>query len=265
MSDIRNAARRAEQLARVQFNWEHPEIKGLFEDLGLDAPKGYFALRAAPMGRPNPVLVGSAFAFFPEIMVAKIVGRIWEHTSPDDILAAAIPRLAAAAAAVYPRGPELELLVPYYRQAAAAAPTVGRPLTAAWAAVEWPDEGPAQLLGAATVLREYRGDAHILALATKDLTPLQGHILAAGMRDDDPIDALPRGRGYRDEDIEPDLTDLTRRGALADGRLTAIGRDLWESVEALTDHLAAGPWRALGDELSFTTQIAEKVLAKCEW
>ncbi|MDX1449342.1 MAG: hypothetical protein R3246_09815 [Acidimicrobiia bacterium] len=265
MSDVRRAARQAEQLARVQFQWSHPELEALFAELGIEPNRGYFAVRAAPMGRPNPVLVGSAFAFFPEVMVAKIVGRIWEGVEPDHILRVAIPRLAAAAASVYPSGPDLELLVPRYERAAAAAPPAGRSLTAAWSSVEWPEEAAARLLGAATILREYRGDAHILALSSKELLPLAGHLLAAGMRDEDPIDAFARGRGYRDGDVAPVVADLERRGAIADGALTSIGRDLWESVESLTDHLGAAPWRALGDELTFTTQIAAKLLEKCSW
>lgn len=264
MDEIRRAARSADKLAWVQFSYGHPEIVGLFEELGIDNLRGYFVLRASPMGRPNPALIGAAFAYFPPVMVSKIVSRSWESIPPERALEVGVRRMSAAANAIYVGNPKLKDLADRYEQATAAVRAEGRALTAAWQTVEWSDEPAARLFGAATVLREFRGDAHIFALARHGLSPLQGNLLSHALRSKD-IESDARGRGFRDDAVIPARADLEERGAIEDDHVTKPGAELWEAVEETTDVLGAQPWEALGDELDATTDMAAQLVADSKW
>jgi hypothetical protein len=55
-------------------------------------------------------------------------------------------------------------------------------------------------------------------------------------------------RGWTDEQWQAAARRLEKRGWLtAEGVTTAAGRDAYAEIEALTDRLAAAPWRHLGD------------------
>ena len=105
----------------------------------------------------------------------------------------------------------------------------------------------ARLWSAVTVLREHRGDGHVVAATACGLTGLQASIthVATGALD---REVLQRNRGWTDREWADAIEVLRERGVLgADGMLTGAGVALRENVERLTDDLATGPWRALDD------------------
>ncbi|MEN3536438.1 hypothetical protein AAH991_15090 [Microbispora sp. ZYX-F-249] len=56
------------------------------------------------------------------------------------------------------------------------------------------------------------------------------------------------GRGWTDEEWAATRERLAVRGLVdGEGRATPAGRALRDQVERMTDELAAGPWRTLGD------------------
>ena len=104
---------------------------------------------------------------------------------------------------------------------AAGAPTAGRALGAANAALPWPDEPLAVLWQAATVLRELRGDGHVLAQLAVGLDGLSTMVLRSGHDLD--REALQPNRGWTDEEWAASAA-LTDRGLLGpDGRITRAG------------------------------------------
>ncbi|MBW8486468.1 SCO6745 family protein [Actinomadura parmotrematis] len=210
----------------------------------------YFPLRAAPLGAAAPERIGSAFYSFAPAMVRRHTEDAWRDATPQQVLDAR----ARAMDAVYRRllgdavaSPDLAEAAALARRAAEAAPTAGRPLAAALAALPWPGEPHQVLWHAATLLREQRGDGHIAALLAAGLDPAESLVSFAA------FGAAPEevfaGRGWTEREWTEAGERLRSRGLLdAAGALTDEGRALRRDVEERTDALAAAPWEALGAE-----------------
>ena len=211
----------------------------------------YFALRAAPLGAAPPEMVTALFYGFAPRLVARAVPDTWKVASPQRFLAV---RLEAVDAALHRllgadvlRSPAVNEAAELAREAALAAPTAGRPLGAANAALPWPDPPHLVLWHAQTVLREQRGDGHVAALLTAGLDPVESLVLFAADIAMDP-DWMRTRRGWTEEEWVAGVERLVARGLLeADGALTAAGRALRVEVEERTDALADPAVAALGD------------------
>jgi hypothetical protein len=230
-----------------------PQARAEFEAAGLRGFwRGYFAGRAAPLGPVGPAPVTALFFGFAPAMVARALPSVWELADPRSALQARLRGAAQALSAVAETSPDagadrIAEAADLARAAARAAQTDGRALGAANAALPWPDQPFEVLWQAATVLREVRGDGHVAALLTGGVTGLDALLLRAG--DDLDRTLLQAARGWTDAEWQAAADGLAARGALdADGRITAAGRCLLDDVEAITDHLAAQPWSALGAE-----------------
>ncbi|MDF2712198.1 MAG: hypothetical protein K0R62_7850, partial [Nonomuraea muscovyensis] len=93
---------------------------------------------------------------------------------------------------------------------------------------------------------EHRGDGHLTALQAAGLDACEALVSFAS------VGAAPvgnfAGRGWSAEEWAAARDRLASRGLVdADGLATPAGRALRDQVERLTDDLAAGPWRALGE------------------
>jgi hypothetical protein len=239
-----------------------PEPKACCDALGT---KGfwmsYFAQRAAPLGAAPPELITALFYNFHPALVARAVPDVWAVASPARFLQARLEGVDAALRRLLDgdaiASPELAEAAEITRAAALAAPTVGRALAAANAALEWPDAPHLVLWHAQTVLREQRGDGHVAALLTAGLDPAEALVLFAADRD---LDAgwMRQRRGWSEEEWAAAVQRLVARGLLvvegasAGGadpgavRFTPAGRALRDEVEARTDALADVPWEAVG-------------------
>lgn len=212
----------------------------------------YFALRAAPLGAAPAELVTALFYSFHPGLVARAVPGVWDIAPPARFLElrlaavdAALHRLLGAAVLTSDAVAEAAELA---RAAASAAPTGGRAMAAANAALAWPDPPHLVLWQAQTLLREHRGDGHVAALLTAGLDPVEALVLFAA---DAGLDAgwLRQRRGWSEEEWAAAVERIAAR-RLVDpgGALTAAGHALRDEVEARTDALADAPWAALGDE-----------------
>ncbi|HEX2073379.1 MAG TPA: hypothetical protein VHF92_06310 [Geodermatophilus sp.] len=211
---------------------------------------GYFALRAAPLGPVGPEVVTAAFYNFAPAFVARRVPGVWEAIGPAKALEV---RLAGVDAAVrrafgegWLRSAEVAEAAELAGVAAAAVELPGRPLAAANSALPRPEEPHLALWQALTTLREYRGEGHNAALLQREITGVGAHVMvaAAGRVE---RDWLMRARGWDQAAWETAAEELTGRGWVADGELSAAGLAIAAAIEADTDRLALGPWRALGD------------------
>src|SRR3954453_6696465 len=212
----------------------------------------YFALRAAPLGAAPPEVVAALFYNFAPRLVARALPDTWAVAPPERYLAL---RLAAVDAALH-RVLGAEVLASdavaeaagLAREAALAAPTAGRALGAANAALPWPDAPHLVLWHAQTVLREQRGDGHVAALLTAELDPVESLALFAA---DIAMDGgwMRTRRGWGDDEWAAGVDRLVDRGLLgADSTLTTEGRAVRAAVEERTDTLADPAVAALGDE-----------------
>jgi len=229
-----------------------PESQAACTELGTRGYwMSYFALRAAPLGAAPPEVVAALFYNFAPRLVARAVPDTWAVAPPERYLAL---RLAAVDAALH-RVLGAEVLASdavaeaagLAREAALAAPTAGRALGAANAALPWPDAPHLVLWHAQTVLRELRGDGHVAALLTAGLDPVEcGALLAGDISMDQ--EWMRTRRGWTEQEWAEALHRLSARGLVTpEGAVTPAGRALRAEVERTTDALADGAWTALGD------------------
>jgi hypothetical protein len=207
---------------------------------------GYFAGRVAPLGALPPGPVEAMCYSFAPSLVARAIPDAWRYAPPARVLEA---RLGGATAALREHA-EAES---FGEIAAALWPAVegcrfeGRPLAAGWASVPRPEDPVASAWLAATVLREHRGDGHVMAAVGAGLRGLDASVTHAA------TGAFPRSliqptRGWTDEDWAASERRLQARGLLdRDGRLTKSGGALRRDLELLTDRLAAGPVERIGE------------------
>jgi Helix-turn-helix family len=232
----------------------------------------YFAFRAAPLGPVGPEVVTATFYNFAPAFVARRVPSVWEAVTPSDALAARLDGADAALRRVLGeaiRSREVAEAADLVGVAAAAVDLPGRPLAAANCGVALPDEPHLRLWQALTTLREHRGDGHVAALVQREIDGVAAHVLAAAAGRSS-REWLQKARGWDDEAWDGAAAELADRGWLADGELTAEGLAMVAAVEADTDRLALGPWRALGavgcDRLAeLLTPLRRAVVAAGEW
>jgi hypothetical protein len=225
--------------------------------------RGYFAGRAAPLGRVGAAPVTASFFNFAPSMVARALPGVWELITPEDALAV---RSAGAVAALR------RLLGGQEDRAAAAADMLlrategldcaGRVLAAANAAQEAPDDALARLWHAATLLREHRGDGHFAALVAAGVDGCEALALRTRAAKEE-VDAagptreqLQPVRGWTEEEWDQATARLADRGWLdVDGVVTPDGTAARQAVEEATDRAAARPWTRLGADA--TAELAE--------
>ncbi|MEU6798428.1 hypothetical protein ABZ907_42595 [Nonomuraea wenchangensis] len=221
--------------------------------LGYDVESrwpSYFAYRTAPLGRAGTRLATAAYYSFSPATVAEHVPAVWSVAAPERVLEArltAVDRTYRSLLGDLLAGPELREAAELARRAAESAGVEGRALTAANLDLPWADEPHLVLWQAATVLREHRGDGHLAALLAAELDGCEALVSFAA------IGAAPvetfAGRGWSAEEWDAARERLAARGLVdAGGQATERGRALRDQVERMTDELAAGPWRLLGQE-----------------
>ena len=231
-----------------------PAAASAFEEIGLEPRHQYFASRAAPLGAvPAEVVIATFYNFHPQLVRAAIP-EAWERADPSTVLAArwvaADRALREALGEETLAGPAIEEALGLARTAAEAAAedVTGRPLFAAHAALDWPDEPHVALWHAITLLREHRGDGHIAALLADEVGPCEALVMHAATGDV-PVDVLRSTRAWSDAEWAEGEQTLRERGWLDD-------------TGALTDELAAKPYECLEpDELDELISALEPLAA----
>ena len=210
---------------------------------------GYFAGRVAPMGSvPAEAVVAMAYGFAPA-MVKRAIPDAWTFADPTAVVSA---RITSAGQALRHHLASSELtnlaeLSGLLWTAVEACRFDGRPLAAAWSQVPRPVDAVESTWLAATILREHRGDGHVLAGVGAGLRGLDATVSFVATR------AISReliqpSRGWSDEDWEQSARQLQARGLIDSyGRLTKTGGTLRREIEDLTDRLASAPVERLGE------------------
>ena len=214
---------------------------------------GYFAGRAAPLGRAPAGVVHAVFYNFADGEVARHIPWVWGKTTPEEAIAVRERSSTAALRQMIGEvadSPGLVRVADLTTRAALSAPTEGRALYAGLRALDVPEEPVARLWHAATLLREHRGDGHNAALVAHGIGGTEAHVLLAlslGMRAEEfgRIHHLPKAQ------LAAVVDGLRGRGLVdAAGGFTDAGREVKARIEALTDELAAPAYDVLSpDEL----------------
>ncbi|WP_410654658.1 SCO6745 family protein [Amycolatopsis sp. lyj-112] len=226
-----------------------PETAAAAKAVGLPGWwMGYFAGRVAPLGPlPEPPVTAMLFGFAPR-MVARSLPDAWKFAEPAEVLRSRMDAVEAALHRILPADAPLEELANLLEQAVAGADHAARPLAAAWSSVARPETAAGRVWLAATILREHRGDGHVLSAVAAGLRGLDTTLTHIG------TGAVTReviqiNRGWSDDDWDESVARLRDRGILdGDLKLTDTGIVLRHHIEAETDRLATGPIEALGDE-----------------
>ena len=136
-------------------------------------------------------------------------------------------------------------------KASTSAPTNGRVMYAGLRALPMPDEPVTRLWHAANMLREHRGDGHIVALVSEQVSGTESHVLGALDMGIHPAESFGRIHHLPAAYLAEVMGGLRHRGLLdSAGHFTDAGRATKARVESLTDALAEAPYEGLEpDEL----------------
>ncbi|RSM83672.1 hypothetical protein DL991_01455 [Amycolatopsis sp. WAC 01375] len=225
-----------------------PETAAAAKAVGLPGWwMGYFAGRVAPLGPlPEPPATAMLFGFSPR-RVARSLPDAWKYAEPAAVLQSRMDAVEAALNRILPADAPFEELADLLEQAVAGCDFAGRPLAAAWSSVARPATAAGRVWLAATVLREHRGDGHVLSAVAAGLRGLDTtltHIGSGAVT----REVIQVNRGWSDDEWDESVARLAGRGFLdGDLKLTEQGIALRQRIEDETDRLAAGPSEALGE------------------
>ena len=231
-----------------------PEAAEEYATAGLEPHMGYFASRAAAMGAVGPGPVVATFFNFDPRLVHAALPAAWDRATPAAVLAArhraadrALRRMLGEAVG----STEMEEAAGLARTAAeeAGGHREGRALFAAHADLDWPEDPHLVLWHAQTLLREFRGDAHVALLAAAGLSAVEA-LVAHAASGDVPAAALRGTRAWSDSDWNDGVESMRARGWLAPGAdlvLSDAGRAHRQHVEGETDRLSVIAYAALGE------------------
>lgn len=222
-------------------------------EFGVTDPSDiHFASRVSPLGVVGAPVVTAVCNVFAPGLVAERVPALWDLVTPERAVEA---RLKSAGAALerllgadVVRSDAMAEAAALATRAASAGRFPGRPLFAANAALDRPEEPHLALWHAATLLREYRGDGHIAALAHFGLTGVHALVVDCASDLGMAKEIVMPHRGWTGEEWDAAEEELRARGLVAaDGTLTPRGAEVRVEVERETNRLDQEPYASLGD------------------
>ncbi|MBB1157183.1 MULTISPECIES: SCO6745 family protein [Amycolatopsis] len=229
---------------------------------------GYFASRAAPLGRVPAEVVHAAFYNFADGEAARHIPSAWETIPPEASVAARERGSAASVRRILgdelASSPGLVRAADLTAKAATSAPVEGRMMYAGMRTLPVPSDPVARLWHSATMLREHRGDGHIAALVGARIGGAEAHILSALEMGIHPPESFGRVHHLPKKRLAAIMNGLRERGLVdAEGRFTEAGRAVKQRIESMTDELAAAPYEALSAaELDELIAVLEPITAK---
>ncbi|GHD24849.1 SCO6745 family protein [Streptomyces galbus] len=234
--------------AAHQFIYFAPESAEEAAGLGVtDRGAAYLAFRSAAMGAvPWQVTLAAFYNFSPRAV--RAMAGVWDAAPPERWQAA---RFLAAGRAM--RRVDVQLTEGHLAEArslidpvVAGADYAGKVLAAANASVVLPPDPLVALWQQITVVREWRGDAHLVVLADNGLGPCDCLVLhtATGRL---PTALARATRQWDDEEWDAATARLVARGWLdSDGVVTDAGSAARERIEVETDRHCAALWAPIG-------------------
>ena len=270
--ELRSLARRLRDLvepiaANVYFA---PEATAAYARLGVEGfGPGYFASRGGCLGQAPGEVIAAAFGVFKPAMVKVNVDITWGLTDAAAMRAAreegavaSLTRLFGADATIaagIPRATEL-----LQRAAAAAAPGEARALYSGLTSLGYPGTRIGDLWRAADLVREHRGDSHIIAWVANGLDPIEA-TLSTELWWRLPFISYVRTRGWNDEEIGGAVEHLRQAGLIDGEQFTREGEALRSEIEWVTDRQERPIVEALGADaeelLTLLEPMTDAVLA----
>jgi hypothetical protein len=208
----------------------------------------YFASRGACMGQVPGEMVVAAFGVFNPAMVIPAVDEAWSKTDRDTILAA---REAGAVASLSrlmgAEPPGLARATKLLRRAGDAATGEGRALYSGLRSLGFPGSPIGDLWRAADLVREHRGDSHIIAWVSHGLDPIQATITTE-LWWRLPLRSYVATRGWTPEEIDGAIDRMRSRGLMDGDSFSEKGEAHRAAIELCTDLQERSIVEALGDD-----------------
>ena len=207
------------------IGWAHffsPEAEAAAARIGIDVFTLYAVGRGGVLGDVEPVVVSSAFGYFnPEIVDALwTAGR--ERIAPREAARVYLDCAAEVGRRALSGIEGLDAMVAAADAVNEAADPVGLSLYAGYRGELLVDDVPGRAMQIVTVLREFRGSAHLLAVRASGVDARTAHFIKRP--DDGPMFGWPAG-------FMPEISDDQRTA--------------YEAAEALTDDLVRPAYAVL--------------------
>ncbi|MGY4768202.1 SCO6745 family protein [Kribbella sp. CWNU-51] len=240
-----------------------PEAHAAYGKLGFDSTevvgkdgisrpemKAYFTSRGASLGHVPGEVVAAAFGCFNPKVVVPGVEAGWRITDREPILEARLQGATEMLQRVLGEKPEgLGRVTDLLRRAADAAPWAGRAIYSGLRSEGFPGTPIGDMWRAADLVREHRGDSHVISWAVGGVDAMEILLLTEqywGV----PARAYAPSRGWTDADMDAGFARLQQRGLMtSDERITDAGRAFREEIEVRTDELERPLLDALGNDL----------------
>jgi hypothetical protein len=212
--------------------------------------KSYFTSRGACLGQVPGEVVAAAFGCFNPKVVVPAVAAGWQITSREAILQARERSATEMLQRVLGEKPEgLDRVTTLLRRAGEAAPWAGHAMFSGLRSLGFPATAIGEMWRAADLVREHRGDSHVITWAVGGVDAVEILLLTEqfwGL----PARVYTPSRGWSDADMDAGFARLQQRGLMtADEQLTDAGRAFREEIEVRTDELERPLLDALGDDL----------------
>ena len=235
-----------------------PEASESYARLGLVGQSGYFASRAAPMGAVSAGTVVATFYNFRPSLVHDAMAGAWRITTPAAVLEARVEVAGSALRRILGLdvdSPDLAEAAELARRAALGAceHPEGRPLFAGHAGLMWPEDPLEVLWHAQTLLREFRGDGHIVQLVAHGLDGTEAVVMHEATGELPPA-FLRATRGWTDDEWEGATERLASRGLIRSDPATGVvsltegGAALRQTIEDATDRLSVVAYESIGED-----------------
>ena len=237
-----------------------PEVHASLAALGFDPSPGelrgvqgpdrvaYFTSRGACMGTVPGEIVAAAFGVFSPAAVVPAVTQGWSITDRASILAARLDGQRAFLERVVPAGLDVSRATALLQRAAEQGHIAGHHLYAGLLSLGYPGDPMGDLWRAADLVREHRGDCHVVAWTAAGLSAPEILLLTEawwGL----PLRSYSATRAWSDEEFEEADDTLRSAGHLDGETLTEAGRAVRRSIEIATDGQERQVIAALGDDL----------------
>ena len=266
--EVRAKARKLRDLVEVVAASVYflPEAHAAYKELGLpEFLPPYFASRGACMGQVPGEVVTAAFGVFNPVTVIPAVDEAWSKTDRDTILAArekgavdGLTRLLGPAPDGLARATEV------LTRAGLEATGEGRGLYSGLLSLGFPGTPMGDFWRAADLVREHRGDSHIIAWVSHGLDPIQAN-LSTELWWHLPLRSYVRTRGWSEQQIDAAVDDLRDRGLMDGDEFTEQGEELRAAIELCTDLQERSIVKTLADDFEelcmILTPMKDKLVA----
>jgi hypothetical protein len=238
------------------FVYFAPESTSEYRALGVGGPSRYFASRAAPFGPVSADVVTATFYNFSPDLVRAGIDGVWDVVPPDEMQRArwrAVMQVLDSTVAGAMTDADVSEAMGLAESCVAGLSHAGRPLAAANASVlplldepEFAGNRLLRLWQLVTILREWRGDAHIGLLVAEPLDGCECTVVSEHLFHKPGV--IRSTRAWPDSEWSRAVDRLRSRGWLDEDGITADGRSRRSAIERRTNELDSAIWDGMDDE-----------------